>query len=192
MSASTISSLVSTVFHVLVLAAFTEVTLVKIEVNAFSYNSLCRTKNDLTSISTVPLPAFVRETQSARQQRKIRQSILYNAQSPSDRGDNYDDGDIDESDDSMLDELRTVTSKMSYFGSLFSQKNVPRPIDVHIILFCPDTDNEGVHTIEFPKGSGNNVILAFESQTECNTFASALKEQNFFDPAVSTLFLLYT
>lgn len=66
-----------------------------------------------------------------------------------------------------------------------SKKKMPRPKDVHIILFCPDTDYEGVHTIEFPPGSGNNVLLAFECEKECQNFAEILRSQDFFDPSVS-------
>lgn len=57
-----------------------------------------------------------------------------------------------------------------------------RPEDVFIVLFNPDTDREGVHTLEYPVGSGLNKILAFESKEECEQFAASLKEQQFFDP----------
>ena len=67
----------------------------------------------------------------------------------------------------------------------------PKPADVHIVLFKPDTDDEGVHTIEYPKGSGRNVILAFESAKECATFVSILKLQRFFDPSVSVVIIIY-
>lgn len=60
----------------------------------------------------------------------------------------------------------------------------PKPDMVNIILFKPDTAEEGVHTIEYPKGSGSNVILAFESMKECGAFAAMLKAQQFFDPTV--------
>eukprot|EP00814_Leptocylindrus_danicus_P021716 CAMPEP_0116035414 /NCGR_PEP_ID=MMETSP0321-20121206/20354_1 /TAXON_ID=163516 /ORGANISM="Leptocylindrus danicus var. danicus, Strain B650" /LENGTH=283 /DNA_ID=CAMNT_0003512243 /DNA_START=195 /DNA_END=1046 /DNA_ORIENTATION=+ len=61
-------------------------------------------------------------------------------------------------------------------------RTAPRPSEVHIILFYPDTEDEGVHTVEFPPGSGNNVILGFESLDECRHFAEILKQQDFFDP----------
>ena len=72
-----------------------------------------------------------------------------------------------------------------------SKIDKPRPEDVHIILFCPDTDYEGVHTIEFPPGSGNNVLLAFECEKECKNFAEILRSQDFFDPSVSIYFRYY-
>lgn len=57
-----------------------------------------------------------------------------------------------------------------------------RPELVYIILFDPDTDNEGAYTLEFPKGSGTNHLLAFESANECDDFANMLKDKQFFDP----------
>ena len=56
------------------------------------------------------------------------------------------------------------------------------PERVFVILFHPGTDRQGFHSIEFPKGSGNNLILAFESEVACHNFASMLKKQNFFEP----------
>ncbi|KAL7467142.1 hypothetical protein ACHAXS_007403, partial [Conticribra weissflogii] len=57
------------------------------------------------------------------------------------------------------------------------------PESVHIILFQPDTPQQHVHTIEFPKGSGNNIILAFEDGVDCKNFAIQLRELGFLDPA---------
>lgn len=47
----------------------------------------------------------------------------------------------------------------------------------------------GVHSIEYPKGSGNNVILAFASKDACDKFAETLRAQHFFDPTVCVLLL---
>jgi hypothetical protein len=63
--------------------------------------------------------------------------------------------------------------------------------DVFVILFRPGTHEQGAHTIEYPPGSGNNMILAFASLEACNKFAESLKLQNFFektfvDPMVRT------
>ena len=71
-----------------------------------------------------------------------------------------------------------------YFNEI-RQKVIKRPERVHVILFNPGTDQQGAHTIEYPRGSGSNVVLAFESRTSCKKFSSALKNQNFFDPTVS-------
>jgi len=72
---------------------------------------------------------------------------------------------------------------------LFAVKKEPavRPEQVHVILFNPHTEEEGMHTIEYPKGSGTNVILAFEDSNDCNVFSEHLKAQQFPDPSVSTL-----
>ena len=57
------------------------------------------------------------------------------------------------------------------------QPNQTPPKDVHIILFYPESEDEGVHTIEFPKGSGNNVILGFEDLKECMEFSRLLEQE---------------
>ena len=62
------------------------------------------------------------------------------------------------------------------------EEDLEIPEDVHIILFNPNTDNEGVHTLEYPKGSGNNIVLAFESQKECEKFSDTLWGQDFYEP----------
>eukprot|EP00581_Thalassiosira_minuscula_P016910 CAMPEP_0183711964 /NCGR_PEP_ID=MMETSP0737-20130205/7277_1 /TAXON_ID=385413 /ORGANISM="Thalassiosira miniscula, Strain CCMP1093" /LENGTH=175 /DNA_ID=CAMNT_0025940537 /DNA_START=187 /DNA_END=714 /DNA_ORIENTATION=+ len=56
------------------------------------------------------------------------------------------------------------------------------PESVHIILFHPDTPKQHVHTIEFPKNSGRNLILAFESGGDCVSFARMLQDMEFVDP----------
>jgi hypothetical protein len=55
------------------------------------------------------------------------------------------------------------------------------PERVHIVVF---PSHDGAHTVEFPKGSGNNVILAFASEEACRKFAQSLEKQHFFDPMV--------
>jgi len=49
--------------------------------------------------------------------------------------------------------------------------------NVHIVLFNPGLQTEGVHTIKH-SGSGSNVILAFESYKDCQFFAKNLGRQN--------------
>lgn len=58
-----------------------------------------------------------------------------------------------------------------------------RPEHVYIILFNPDTEQQGLHSIEFPKGSGSNFVLAFESKQACVKFAATLEAQNFDHPS---------
>mmetsp|Transcript_21470 Transcript_21470/g.46419 ORF Transcript_21470/g.46419 Transcript_21470/m.46419 type:complete len:344 (-) Transcript_21470:29-1060(-) len=69
-------------------------------------------------------------------------------------------------------------------GTDVTTDDVPqiRPDYVHIILFNPQTEREGMHSIEYPKGSGNNLVLAFESKAECDNFSSQLSSDLFSDP----------
>ena len=60
------------------------------------------------------------------------------------------------------------------------------PASIHIILFNPNTPQQHDHTVEFPKGSGTNLILAFESGNDCVGFAGMLQDLEFVDPSVST------
>lgn len=53
-------------------------------------------------------------------------------------------------------------------------------------VYCNTYDLSELY-IRFPKGSGNNMILAFESKSECEQFSQFLKDQQFFDPTVSDI-----
>jgi hypothetical protein len=100
--------------------------------------------------------------------------------------------------------LQTSNTRLSVFGDdhfdmdelkqRISQETVPqlfacltskRPEQVHVILFNPHTEQEGMHTIEYPRGSGTNVILAFEDSNDCDAFSENLVRQQFHDPTVS-------
>lgn len=67
------------------------------------------------------------------------------------------------------------------------------PEYVHVIAFSTEDDNGsggiGMHSIEYPYGSGMNYILLFESHSECTTFAESLRNDNtnvqFGNPIVS-------
>ena len=72
-----------------------------------------------------------------------------------------------------------------FFSKILDYNEDMRPEFVHIILFNVGTNREGAHTIEFPKDSGNNVLLAFEDEFECGKFIEGLKDQQFFEPVVS-------
>lgn len=104
-------------------------------------------------------------------------------------GNNEDENNSEENDDDNDFNLNddTANSVTSYGDILDDKSKIDKPEDVYIILFNPDAENEGVHTIEFPKGSGNNFILAFESEIECYHFCSLLKKQQFFDPKVQQM-----
>lgn len=66
-----------------------------------------------------------------------------------------------------------------------TSKMLPKPETVYVVVFQPGTMNQGAHTIEYPQGSGNNVVLAFESFEASLKFAESLEEQKFVDPVVS-------
>lgn len=58
------------------------------------------------------------------------------------------------------------------------------PDKFFILMIQPDTDKQGVHTIEFPAGSGRNLVLAFESKDSCRKFAEHLSREKFINPTV--------
>jgi len=99
---------------------------------------------------------------------------------------NNDDNDTTESNASTTTDgmFQTNTDNDIYTDN---DDNDIKPEDVYIIVYNPDTDDQGVHTLEVPKGSGNNFILAFESEMECVEFCAALREQRFFDPKVQEI-----
>lgn len=65
---------------------------------------------------------------------------------------------------------RLLVEQMKYSSE---ERQVPE--SVHIILFQPGTEQQLVHTVEIPIGSGNNLILAFESGADCVSFARDLQ-----------------
>ena len=81
-----------------------------------------------------------------------------------------------------MDEQREGTFDLNSIS-----RELYRPESVNVILFNPQTKQEGMHTIEFPKGSGNNIVLAFESRSECDRFAEQLAEsgEEFFSEPVT-------
>lgn len=98
-----------------------------------------------------------------------------------------DDGD-DEDDMDYFNSLTQLEKKQmakEFFAKVLNYDDEEmRPEFVHIILFNVGTNREGAHTIEFPMDSGNNVMLAFEDESDCEEFIEELKEQDFFDPVV--------
>lgn len=107
---------------------------------------------------------------------------LFSSANKDDFGDSYN-GFFD-------DDFDRVSREREAFQFIFHVSEDMKPDSVHIILFNPGTDREGVHTIEFPKDSGNNMILAFESRVECDQFSATLREQQFYDPTPQEMQLL--
>eukprot|EP00558_Chaetoceros_sp_UNC1202_P013531 CAMPEP_0197255562 /NCGR_PEP_ID=MMETSP1429-20130617/72477_1 /TAXON_ID=49237 /ORGANISM="Chaetoceros sp., Strain UNC1202" /LENGTH=218 /DNA_ID=CAMNT_0042718885 /DNA_START=301 /DNA_END=957 /DNA_ORIENTATION=+ len=109
-----------------------------------------------------------------RQEHNAAPHPLFSSANKDDVGDSYN-GFFD-------DDFDRTARQREAFQFIFDVSEEMKPDSVHIILFNPGTDREGVHTIEFPKDSGNNMILAFESRSECDQFSASLREQQFFDP----------
>ena len=100
---------------------------------------------------------------------------------------NNNDNDDNKASGFDMNELKKrMDQQMNQYYDLLmddDDANNIRPEVVYIIVFNPGTEQEqGVHTIEFPKGSGYNVLLAFESDDECIEFAKMLKNMHFFHP----------
>lgn len=93
----------------------------------------------------------------------------------------------EESSSFDMDELRARMDQQmnQYYDLLLTEdgEDVVNPDHVYIVIFNPDSEAEqGVHTIEFPKGSKQNILLAFESDDECIEFAEMLKNMQFYNP----------
>ena len=86
-----------------------------------------------------------------------------------------------------MDNQQNQYAKLIMEQAKYIEQEESVPESVHIILFHPDTPEQNVHTIEMPKGSGNNLILAFEDGADCGMFARNLREMEFVDPSVSVM-----
>lgn len=51
-----------------------------------------------------------------------------------------------------------------------------RPEVVYVIMYNPGTEQEGIHTMEFPRGSQTDLLLAFESIEDCVGFSNLLRQ----------------
>jgi hypothetical protein len=126
---------------------------------------------------------------TSSEMRRLEELNLYGSSSSSYESEDFSDENHRSSSSGVsdLEELNQRISKQSMEDLFLAPDGslMVKPEDVHIILFNPNTDEEGAHTIEYPKGSGNNILLAFESADECIEFAFILKHQQFFDPMVS-------
>ncbi|KAG7366062.1 DUF3110 domain containing protein [Nitzschia inconspicua] len=72
--------------------------------------------------------------------------------------------------------LQSLQEQENQYLELASQNSGAQPDVVYILMYNQGTDQEGVHTTEYPRdGSGNEVILGFEELGDCAQFAMALK-----------------
>lgn len=59
--------------------------------------------------------------------------------------------------------------------------------ECYCIMFNPNSDSEGIHTIEVPPSSGRNFLLAFEAKEDCVRFSLVLRAQGFFEPVAEKI-----
>jgi hypothetical protein len=57
-----------------------------------------------------------------------------------------------------------------------SEGIVARPDVVYVIMYNPGTEQEGIHTMEFPRGGETDLLLAFESIEDCVNFSNKLRQ----------------
>lgn len=86
--------------------------------------------------------------------------------------------------DPLMQEIKHRRLSNNPYYKLFHTdwKQQERPEHVHVILFDANTDKQGIHSIEYPKGSGSNFVLAFQSLAACQKFVAALKAQKLGRP----------
>lgn len=51
-----------------------------------------------------------------------------------------------------------------------------KPDVCYIIMYNPSTPQEGIHTMTYPRGSEDDLLLAFESLDDCVAFAQIIRE----------------
>ena len=61
---------------------------------------------------------------------------------------------------------------------------MPRPMQVHVLLFDAGTDQEGIHSLEL---NGRTVVLLFEDGDDAERYAGLLEAQDFPVPTVEAL-----
>ncbi|CAB9507742.1 expressed unknown protein [Seminavis robusta] len=69
-----------------------------------------------------------------------------------------------------------VQDQEEYYLQLAVQNegNTNTPEMIYILVYNPYTDEEGVHTTEYPKESGKQALLVFEALEDCRQMASLL------------------
>jgi len=76
-----------------------------------------------------------------------------------------------------------VEAEDRFLAMATNANGVPRdevPEVVYTIVYNPGTPAEGIHTMKYPRGSDNDVLLCFEGMADCIVFARTIKE----DPAL--------
>lgn len=74
-----------------------------------------------------------------------------------------------------------IEAEDRYFAQAAQSSGVTeKPEVIYTIVYNPGTPEEGIHTMKYPRGSENDVLLAFEGMADCVVFAKTIKE----DPAL--------
>mmetsp|Transcript_21792 Transcript_21792/g.32405 ORF Transcript_21792/g.32405 Transcript_21792/m.32405 type:complete len:98 (-) Transcript_21792:119-412(-) len=63
-----------------------------------------------------------------------------------------------------------------------SEGVMAKPDIVYVIMYNPGTENEAIHTMEYPRGTSRtgDMLLAFESIEEVNYFANMIRSDGDF------------
>ena len=93
-------------------------------------------------------------------------------------------GSSNENDSSSLDfsDLQARVNAMRSQAPTLS--STPPPSRCYCVLFNPDTDSEGIHTVNL---NGIDILLAFVSRMDCSRFALSLEAQGFYTPVATEL-----
>jgi len=51
-----------------------------------------------------------------------------------------------------------------------------KPDVIYMIVYNPSTNEEGIHTMKYPRGSDTEVLLAFEGLADCIEFSRVIKD----------------
>ena len=157
-----------------------------------------RMDNTVAEAFLIPIKLDGRDTRTAKSNthKWIGFSLCARTSAPPEEEGNDNNDKIDKNSIKGDEDLNNKLSHHSYrvvhhqddpYTRLFATnewKIRPKPTEGHVNIFKQDTPDEGVHSIEYPVGSGKNSILAFESERDCLEFASALREMDFFEPQV--------
>eukprot|EP00536_Pseudo-nitzschia_multiseries_P008854 jgi/Psemu1/199264/e_gw1.234.2.1 len=70
-----------------------------------------------------------------------------------------------------------------FLGMAEAAAGVPREVPevVYTVVYNPGTPDEGVHTMKYPRGTDNDVLLCFEGMADCIVFARTIKEDPSLD-----------
>jgi Protein of unknown function (DUF3110) len=119
-----------------------------------------------------PVEAFIKQVHIPASTRHHASTTFLLAKKTEKKSDSFD----------MKELKQRINEVTNPYHELFAAASLQeRPEQVHVIWFKPNTEEQGVHTIEYPKGSGNNFVLAFESKEACDKFAKSLQQAQHFD-----------